>query len=745
VLSVNPLTGDAFTLAVNNAVDALGNVTNRSYDGTLLTLQARDLGSPGSDPRDTGSTVPFAEDDFNSVGGGSTIWGTSDACQFVSEPRTGDFDVRVQITQLDRTGGASDGGIELRQTLAANSAKVLASIEPYSGGQKFWLGVRATAARGVSYPAGFASSDNWLRLLRQGSVFIGFHSTNGVDWSEYCRLTNNFSTTGYLGLVTCSDDNTSGRAVTAWYRSYGDFGPGILTQPQSQSVASGPNVTFGVTARGLPLLTYQWQLNGIPLPGETNSLLQLLAVTTNRVGNYRVVVNNPYGAASSQEALLAVDGVGMGGFEADLNPAPLGNNAVTVSDWVKVGRMVAGLDAPLNSSEFARADCAPRTNALLGTLPLGDGRLSVVDWTQAGRYAAGVDPLTPAGGPIAAANFAPGGNVAVMASDRQAKDDVSVRSLRLVGSKAVAGQILTVPVELTALGGENALGFSVQFDPSRLSYQGAALAEGAAGAALQVNPTLTDGGSVGVVLAKSIGQGFAAGTVAVVQLQFLAVGATGTNVVSFGDTPVWREVADVGAGVQPTAFIAGAVRVVAAERMGVRWAIGVRRLVGTWPPGRPTDSPESADGSGAFQASSGRESQGDSGAKPGVARNELPWENVVPTWPTAPGLTTRGRWALARGLALTAALLLAMVGVLPLAAQTGCLPPPSGVVAWWPGDGHAFDLAGTMASASWNTPTRIFQRPWFIPRRLPAGATSPWSIAIASPLCSSTARRFAPA
>jgi hypothetical protein len=69
-----------------------------------------------------------------------------------------------------------------------------------------------------------------------------------------------------------------------------------------------------VTARGLPPLAYQWQLNGIPLPGETGSSLTLLAVNTNRVGNYRVVVSNAYGTNTSQEATLIVDGVGQGGF-----------------------------------------------------------------------------------------------------------------------------------------------------------------------------------------------------------------------------------------------------------------------------------------------------------------------------------------------------------------------------------------------------------------------------------------------
>jgi hypothetical protein len=76
------------------------------------------------------------------------------------------------------------------------------------------------------------------------------------------------------------------------------------------------------------------------------------------------------------------------GFEGDMN----GNGVVSITDWVKVGRMVAGLDQVAPGIEFQKADCAGRTT-------LGNGVLSISDWVQAGRYAAGLDPLTPAGGP----------------------------------------------------------------------------------------------------------------------------------------------------------------------------------------------------------------------------------------------------------------------------------------------------------------------------------------------------------
>jgi hypothetical protein len=80
------------------------------------------------------------------------------------------------------------------------------------------------------------------------------------------------------------------------------------------------------------------------------------------------------------------------GFEGDVAPRGNTNGAVTIIDWVQVGRFAAGLDVAGEGTEFQRADCAPRET-------LGDGKITIADWVQAGRYAAGLDPPAPAGGP----------------------------------------------------------------------------------------------------------------------------------------------------------------------------------------------------------------------------------------------------------------------------------------------------------------------------------------------------------
>jgi hypothetical protein len=82
--------------------------------------------------------------------------------------------------------------------------------------------------------------------------------------------------------------------------------PSITTQPASQTVSAGGNVTFSVTAGGTAPIYYQWTFNNNNLAGQTGTALQLNAVTVAQAGNYAVVVTNFGGAVTSSVAVLSV-------------------------------------------------------------------------------------------------------------------------------------------------------------------------------------------------------------------------------------------------------------------------------------------------------------------------------------------------------------------------------------------------------------------------------------------------------
>lgn len=83
-------------------------------------------------------------------------------------------------------------------------------------------------------------------------------------------------------------------------------GVAITTQPQSQSVATGANVTFSVVATGTAPITYQWQKNGTNITGETGSNLNLSNVQSGDVAAYTVIVSNGVNSVTSNAAALSI-------------------------------------------------------------------------------------------------------------------------------------------------------------------------------------------------------------------------------------------------------------------------------------------------------------------------------------------------------------------------------------------------------------------------------------------------------
>jgi hypothetical protein len=230
-------------------------------------------------------------------------------------------------------------------------------------------------------------------------------------------------------------------------------------------------------------------------------------------------------------------------FEADVSTRPNGDRNVTITDWVMVGRFAARLEFPTNGTEFQRADCAPRST-------LGNGSIGATDWVQAGRYAARLDSLTPVGGPLAPAptrfNLQPQGPTA--------------RQLKVLNASLLQQQPGQVSVSLEAFGDENAISFSLLFDPEALTYTGASLGSSAGGATLNVNAREAAGGRLGVVLALPVGSRFAAGSKELLQVSFRPAEAGNYN-VTVGDLPVPREVSDETAIELPAEYVNGTVSV----------------------------------------------------------------------------------------------------------------------------------------------------------------------------------------
>lgn len=124
-----------------------------------------------------------------------------------------------------------------------------------------------------------------------------------------------------------------------------------------------------------------------------------------------------------------------------------------------------------------------------------------------------------------------------------------VRVVRIVCPSTPQNGTLTLPIELVSQGNENALGFSLNFDPAVLTNPQVSLGSNAASATLSVNTIQAAQGHLGILLALPGGQMFPAGArqIAVVTFTIAANSSVTSTAVDFGDAPIRRQVADANA------------------------------------------------------------------------------------------------------------------------------------------------------------------------------------------------------
>jgi hypothetical protein len=172
--------------------------------------------------------------------------------------------------------------------------------------------------------------------------------------------------------------------------------------------------------------------------------------------------------------------------------------------------------------------------------------MTVTDWVQAGRYAAGLDPLTPAGGPATQ-------SLSLPVRQRSAQPVGQSRFLRAANATLVRGHSGEIFIELLGLGDENAIGFSINFDPGQLAYVAAEAGVAASGTTLNVNTNQITSGRLGFALALLPGGVFPPGTNQIIRITLLsgASGLTTNSILAFGDTPVVREISSITATVLP--------------------------------------------------------------------------------------------------------------------------------------------------------------------------------------------------
>jgi hypothetical protein len=253
-------------------------VTNVQYSaGGSYTLMASN--AAGSTPSSNALLAPYSLGDLGAaLDNSSLIWITTNVPWF---PQTN--------TTYDGVSAAQSGVI--------------------SGSQSSTLQTTVTGPAMVVYWWKVNCDSFWDALAFSANGVIQSSIAGTVDWQLNTNYLGSGSQTLQWNLYPVNNAFAGGTAWVDQVRIIPIAGvaPAITAQTGDLTTSAGNNAAFSVTATGTPPLCYQWQLNGVDVPGGTNSSLTLNKVQPANAGNYSMVVTNDFGSAAGTNAALTVN------------------------------------------------------------------------------------------------------------------------------------------------------------------------------------------------------------------------------------------------------------------------------------------------------------------------------------------------------------------------------------------------------------------------------------------------------
>ena len=139
---------------------------------------------------------------FTLTGSGADIGGGADEFRYLYRAASGDCDIRACVSSLQNTHNAARAGVMIRENLDPDSIHALVDVTAGAGVEFIRRSTRGGACA-VTSVAGL-TAPRWVRLVRAGNSFTGFHSANGLTWTPIGTNTIAMATSVYVGLAVNS-------------------------------------------------------------------------------------------------------------------------------------------------------------------------------------------------------------------------------------------------------------------------------------------------------------------------------------------------------------------------------------------------------------------------------------------------------------------------------------------------------------------------------------------------------------
>jgi regulation of enolase protein 1 (concanavalin A-like superfamily) len=235
----------------NTVMASFTNVTvgaSGSTTPSTSTWTNADIGNPALAGRGSVSSGTYSV-----TGGGADIWNTSDQFHFMHQRASGDMEMIARVGSIGYANAWSKAGVMIREALTASSehAFMLGSAG------KGWAFQTRPVAGGLSEhsPGPPGTAPGWVKLVRIGNTFSGYHSSDGTNWVLVGTETISMPLTVYVGLAVTSHNVSA--TSTATFTNVTLRGPSssnkppsiTLTAPATNSIFTAPiNITLAASA-----------------------------------------------------------------------------------------------------------------------------------------------------------------------------------------------------------------------------------------------------------------------------------------------------------------------------------------------------------------------------------------------------------------------------------------------------------------------------------------------------------------
>ena len=237
-----------------------------------------DIGTVG-----VAGSATYANGVFTVTGGGAgALGGTADGLHFAYQQMTGDGSIVARVASL-QGNSSPQAGVMIRDTLNAGAANAFTCLVSNTA---VWMSARPSTGASSTYGGGVSVTPPiWVKLVRVGSTFTGYKSSDGVTWIQvWTTQTLTIGQTVDVGLGVSSHTTSASATGTFDNVSITIGTTPFVTSVSPALVGVGSSVTITGSNFGATQGTSSVQFNGVATTSTTSwSGSQIIALVPTTV------------------------------------------------------------------------------------------------------------------------------------------------------------------------------------------------------------------------------------------------------------------------------------------------------------------------------------------------------------------------------------------------------------------------------------------------------------------------------